>query len=210
MKNIKLWMLACLVMPLAFSACQNDGKDKNEEPKKTNPDLVYWELKGPVKTCDEVEFDTLGTMVKLGEYNPFAIDAPYREIDEDGYMEEYTQWQRNAEGQISNITAIEGVTMFTWKDDRLMRYEGFQEGTMYAGDYEYDEEGNVAKLIEYLADALEEENGGEMKIWATTEYEYLEFDSHGNWISRHVLRNYADMEDYYEDYDETRTITYYK
>ena len=210
MKNIKLWMLACLVMPLAFSACQNDGKEITEEPKKTNPDLVYWELKGPVKTCDEVEFDTLGTMVKLGEYNPFAIDAPYREIDEEGYMEEYAQWQRNAEGQITNINGIEGMTMFTWKDDRLTRYEGFQEGTMYAGDYEYDEEGNVAKLVEYLADALEEENGGEMKPWATTEYEYLEFDSHGNWISRHVLRHYADMEDYYEDYDETRTITYYK
>ena len=209
MKNIKLWMLVCIVLPLAFSACENDDKGKTEEPKKTNPDLTYWELKGPVKTCDEAVFDSLGSMVKLGDYNPFAINAPYREIDDEGYMEEYAQWQRNAEGQISTITGIEGITTYTWKDDRVAHYEGFQEGTMYAADYEYDENGNLVKLTEYLADALDEENGGAMPVWATTEYNYIEFDSHGNWIRRQVTRNYANDETIIEDYEETRAITYY-
>lgn len=209
MRNIKLWILACFVLPLVFSACEND-KGKVEESKKTNPDLVYWNLQGPVKTCDEVEFDMQGTMVKLGEYDPFAIDAPYREVDEEGYMEEYAQWQRNAEGQISNINAVEGYTVYIWKDDRVVRYEGFQEGTMYAADFEYDEKGNTMKITEYMANTLDVEDGGELKPWATTEYEYLEFDTHGNWIRRHVMRNYVDMEDLFEDYEEGREISYYK
>lgn len=210
MKSIKSWILACMLLPLAFSACENDKREKEEQPKTTNPDLVFWELKGPVKTCDEVEFDTLGTIVKIGEYNPFAIDAPYREVDEEGYMEEFTQWQRNAEGQISNVNAIEGYTAYVWKDGRVARYEGFQEGTMYAADYEYDEKGFLVRLTEYMADALDEEDGGEMPVWATTEYTYLEFDAQGNWIRRQVMRDYADNDEIIEDYEEIRTITYYK
>jgi len=60
-----------------------------------------------------------------------------------------------------------------------------------------------------MTDALNEENGGEMPVWATTQYSYLEFDSHGNWIRRQVTREYADNTDIFEDYEETRTITYF-
>ena len=209
MKNFKLWMLACLVLPLAFSACDDKSKENVEIAKEKVYDLAYWELKGPVKTCDEVEFDSVGKMVKLGDYNPFAISEPYREIDSEGYMEEFAQWQRNEAGEICTVIGVEGMNMLTWKDGRVAHSEGYQEGTQFAADYEYDENGLLVKLTEYLADQLDEEKGGELPMWATTEYNYLEFDSKGNWIRRQVTRTYPDS-DIFEDYEETREITYYK
>ena len=211
MNNIKVWMLACLMLALAFSGCNtNSNKEPKEEPKKEILHvLAYWELKGPVKTCDEVEFDSVGRMIRLGDYNPFVINEPYREVDEEGYMEEFSQWQRNEAGEISAIVGIEGMSMFTWKDGKVVHSEGYQEGSVYAADYEYDAKGHLVKLTEYLADELEAEKGGEMPMWATTQYNYIDIDNHGNWIRRQVTRTYPDS-DIFEDYEETREITYFK
>ena len=69
MKGIKLLLVACASF-LVFAACGN-GQNQNEkenENKKANsvtvsPDLAYWDLQGPVKRCDYVEFDREGKMV---------------------------------------------------------------------------------------------------------------------------------------------------
>lgn len=211
MKNIRLLLAAC-VMLLVFGSCGN-GQNGTTETKETtvtkSPDLTFWELHGPVKTCDEVEFDRQGMMVRYGEYNPFIIDAPFREIDEEGYMEEFSKWERNEQGQIASITGIEGITEYIWRDGRVARYEGFQEGTEFAADFEYDENGHLVKVLEYMRDALDEETEGEMPLWSTTEYNYIEFDDHGNWINRNVSVAYAGVTST-EDYGESRTITYFE
>lgn len=211
MKNISVLVAFFVMMPLVFASCGNNQNENGEDKTIVTvlTDLAFWELNGPVKLCDEVEFDRQGQMVRIGDYNPFAIDAPYRDIDEEGYMEEFSKWGRNEEGRISSITGIEGMTSYTWRDGKVVRSEGIQEGTEYAADYEYDEQGLLVKLVEYASDVLDEEKGGEMSMWATTEYNYLEFDSHGNWIRRQVTRTYADS-DIFEDYEETRTITYFE
>lgn len=211
MKNIKALLAACAML-LVFGSCGNgnDGKEELKEPLVTaSPDLTFWELKGPVKTCDDVEFDRQGKMVNYFSCNPFEIDAPYREIDEEGYMEEFAKWERDQEGQISTVTGIEGMTTYTWHDGLMVHNEGVQEATEFAADYEYDENGLLVKLYEYMRDASEDETEDEMPLWSTTEYHYIEFDSHGNWIRREVSVVYADY-DTTEDYEETRTIAYYE
>ena len=209
----KIALLAACVTLLVFGSCDNsqNGKEDTKETTVTaSPDLTFWELKGPVKSCDEVEFDRQGMMAQYLGYDPFAIEEPYREIDEEGYMEEFSKWERNAEGQISTITGLEGTNTYIWRDGVLARNEGIQEATEFAADYEYDENGLLVKLIEYMRDGLDEaEESGEMPMWSTTEYHYLEFDSHGNWIRREVSVSYADY-DNTEEYEETRTIEYYE
>jgi len=214
MKNIRLLLLACVMLPFVFGSCDNSqNPNGNKETKDTtvitSPDLTFWELKGPVKICEEIEFDRQGMMVSYVGYNPFTIEKPYREIDEEGYMEEFSKWERNEAGQIATITGIEGNNTYTWRDGVMVHNEGVQEATAFAADYEYDENGLLVKLIEYMRDDIGEENEGEMPMWSTTEYHYLEFDSHGNWIRREVSVVYADY-DTTENYEETRIIEYYE
>lgn len=210
MKNIKLLLAACTML-LVFGSCGNgqNGTTGKEALVTNSPDLTFWELQGPVNTCDEVEFDRQGMMVRYSEYNPFIIDAPFREIDEEGYMEEFAKWERNEAGQISTITGIEGITYYTWGDGKVVHCEGFQEGTEFATDFEYNEDGLLMKIFEYMRDALDEEAKGEMPLWSTTEYIYFKFDDHGNWIHRNVSVAYAGV-DSVEKYGETRTITYFE
>lgn len=221
MKSINLLLVACVMMHFVFGSCGNghkstetkeDTKETTKESTKettmtTSADLTFWELIGPVRICDEVEFDRQGMMVKYGQYNPFTIDEPYREIDEEGYMEEFAKWERNGAGQISTITGIEGMTKYKWSNGVLVHYEGIQEGTKYNADFEYDADGLLVKMVEYSRNLGDEED--EMPLWSTTEYFYLEFDDQDNWIRRDVSVTYADY-DFTESYEETRTIKYYE
>ena len=86
MKNIKLLLSACMMMLFVFGSCDNsqNKKDANETAAVTiTPDLTFWELQGPVKSCDDIRFDRQGNMVGIGDYDPFAIEQAYREVDED-------------------------------------------------------------------------------------------------------------------------------
>ena len=78
---------------------------------------------------------------------------------------------------------------------------------MWRKDFEYDAEGRLVKLSEYIGGFEDEED--ELPLWSITEYSYLDFDSHGNWIRRAVKVTLADMENT-EDYEETRSIEYYE
>ena len=79
MKNIKLLLSACVMMLLVSVSCENSTKET--ATVTITPDLTYWDLQGPVKHCNNVEFDRQGTMVSIGDYNPFAIDQAYRDLD---------------------------------------------------------------------------------------------------------------------------------
>lgn len=205
MKNIKLLLSACVMTLFVCVSCENGTKET--ATVTITPDLTYWDLQGPVKHCDKVEFDRQGTMVNIGGYDPFAIEQAYRDMDGDEGFVEYAKWERDEEGRVTSITGVEGMSELTWSDGRVVSAAGFEEGTVWRNDYEYDAEGHLVKLNEYIGGFEDEED--ELPLWSTTEYSYLEFDSHGNWIRRLVKVTLADLENT-EDYEETRTIDYYE
>ena len=205
MKNIKLLLSACVMMLLVSVSCENSTKET--ATVTITPDLTYWDLQGAVKHCNNVEFDRQGSMVSIGDYNPFAIDQAYRDLDGDEGFVEYAKWERDEEGRVASITGVEGMSELTWSDGRVVSASGFEEGTVWRNDYEYDAEGHLVKLSEYIGGFEDEED--ELPLWSITEYSYLDFDSHGNWIRRAVKVTLADMENT-EDYEETRSIDYYE
>ena len=205
MKNIKLLLSACVMMLLVSVSCENSTKET--ATVTITPDLTYWDLQGAVKHCNNVEFDRQGSMVSIGDYNPFAIDQAYRDLDGDEGFVEYAKWERDEEGRVASITGVEGMSELTWSDGRVVSASGFEEGTVWRNDYEYDAEGHLVKLSEYIGGFEDEED--ELPLWSITEYSYLDFDNHGNWIRRAVKVTLADMENT-EDYEETRSIEYYE
>ena len=205
MKNIRLLLSACVIMLFVCTSCDNSQKET--ATMTITPDLAYWDLQGQVKHCNDTEFDRQGTMVSLGDYDPFAIEQAYRDLDGDEGFVEFAKWERDEEGHIVSITGMDGMSEYTWNEGRVISAAGFEEGTVWKSDYEYDTEGRLVKLIEYIGGFEDEED--ELPLWSTTEYSYLEFDSHGNWIRRAVKVTLADMENT-EDYEETRAIEYYE
>ena len=205
MKNIKLLLSIYVLMLYVFVSCDNSPEATSTVT--ITPDLTYWDLQGPVKHCNDIEFDRQGTMVSIGDYNPFVVEQAYRDLDGDEGFVEFVKWERDEEGRIASITGVEGMSELTWSDGRVVSAAGFEEGTVWRSDYEYDPEGRLMKLSEYIGGFEDEED--ELPLWSITEYNYLEFDSHGNWIRRAVKVSLSDMENT-EDYEETRTIEYYE
>ena len=207
MKNFKLLLSACMMVIFVLASCDNSQNKKDaKEIVSITPDLAYWDLQGPVKHCNEVEFDNQGTMVSIGGYDPFSIEQAYREMDGDDFVE-FSKWERDEVGHIASVTGVEGMSEYTWNDGRVVSAAGFEEGTVWKNDYEYDTVGRLVKLMEYIGGFEDEED--ELPLWSTSEFSYLEFDSHGNWIRRAVKVTMADMENT-EEYEETRTIEYYE
>ena len=205
MKNIKYLLPICVMMLFVCVSCDNSTKET--VTVSITPDLTYWDLQGPVKHCNDVEFDRQGKMLTIGGYDPFAIEQAYRDLDGDEGFVEFAKWERDGEGRITSITGVEGMSEFTWSDGRVLSASGFEEGSVWRNDYEYDAEGRLVKLIEYLGGFEDEED--ELPLWSITEYKYLEFDSYGNWIHRAVKVSLSDIENS-EEYEENRAIEYYE
>lgn len=211
MKYIKLLLVVSAIL-FVFGACGNGGNEKEDTKEATvtsSPDLTYWELKGPVKTCDYVEFDRQGKIVRVEDYDPFALEAPYRDYDTTtGMFEEYCQWTRDDQGQIASILSVESLEELTWVDGRVSESLGYYEGQLWLTKNEYDAEGNLVKQSLYNGDE-DAESEEDLTLMTTTEYTYLEFDSRGNWIRRKVKSTDAVIE-YVNEEEETRTIEYYE
>lgn len=215
MKNIKSLLAACAVL-LVFGACGNgqnpNGKEDNTETTvTTSPDLAYFDLQGPVKSCDGVEFDRSGRIVSMDGYDPFAIDEPYRDYDTMTFeFAEYCKWSRDDQGQISSITCFEGLEEITWSDGRVAESMSYFESQKTLFVNEYDAEGRLVKQTLYSGMEDEDvESKDDSMLFATNEYTYLEFDSHSNWIRRNVKWSDASS-DYVNEEEETRTIEYYE
>ena len=102
MKNIKLLFSVCIMMLFVCVSCDNS---LNETVTVTiTPDLTYWDLQGPVKHCNDTEFDRQGTMVSIGGYNPFTIEQAYRDLDGDEGFVEFAKWERDEEGRVATVT----------------------------------------------------------------------------------------------------------
>lgn len=210
MKNIKLLLAACAML-LVFGACgngqnQKDNEGTTEATTTTAPstDLVFFDLQGPVKSFDGVEFDRSGKVVTIDGIDPFTIDGPYRDIDTTGEFAEYCQWSRNDEGNISSIYCVESINNFEWEDGRVIGENGSGEGIDWVVKYQYSPEGRLIEIKTYY---VNEE--GVQELTLITQFEYLEFDDHGNWIRRNM--KYFDVTiDYNYESELTRSIEYYE
>ena len=209
MKNIKVLLAACAML-LVFGACGNsqnqNGKEDTKEPTvTTSPDLVFWDLKGPVKMCDGVEFDRQGKIVKVDNQDPFSIDGPYRDYDEaTGIFNEYCQWIRNSEGYMAQMLCVESINNYVWENGRVVGETGAGEGIEWDVRYQYNPDGLLLGTYLYY---LDEE--GQKELNEITEYEYLDFDTHGNWTRRKVTNRDVTIGYVHED-EETRSIQYYE
>ena len=215
MRKPKILPSVCLVALLVCVSCGNGaGKKDAAKAELTSPDLAYWELQGPVKTLtclatatEKIQFDTRGKMTEMAGYDPFALDSPSRETDAEGNIVDRSQWQRDEQGRICAIIGYTSVTEYTWRDGKVAHEARFEEGWGWSTDYEYDTLGNLSKLKVY--DVCEEEDTNQLTLSYIIEYEYIEFDAHGNWTRRKAKTADAII-NRVDETEEQRTITYYE
>lgn len=221
MKNIKSLLAACAVL-LVFGACgngqqQNTKEDNKETVEITTPDLVLFDLQGPVKSCemendfylfpcDRVEFDPSGVITLVDGIDPFTVKEHNPDDPFDDELE--YDWSRDEKGQI--VSTAYGLTGqdYVWENGRIApSYTGFHEDMIYKYDIEYDAKGHVAKqTVHYAIDADPEDV--EWELYRVDEFTYLDFDDHGNWTRCKV--KYQDHEINLDGEEEiTRKILYY-
>ena len=216
MKKHSLLLAACTML-FVFGACDNNGQKQatkddvkpveQETTVTTSPDLVFFDLQGPVKRCDLVEFNRLGKVVSVDGQDPFALEEPRREMKEDGEVMDYCQWTRDAQDQIDYILCYEYVDEYRWYDGRVTQVLSSYEGQLWLTDLEYDDAGRLVKKTQY--EVIEHEDAPEEinNMWVT-EITYLEFDDHGNW-TRRKLTDTDQVVEYVNETVETREIEYY-
>ena len=215
MKIHNLLLAACATL-LVFSACDNNGqKQATKEDVKptvqettvtTSPDLVFFDLQGPVKRCDLVEFDRNGKITSVDGQDPFTLGEPQREMKEDGEVVDYCRWTRDVQGQIDSILCYEYVDEYRWNDGRVTQVLSGYEGQLWLTDREYDADGRLVKTKQY--EVVETEGPEEVNLMWVTEYTYLEFDDRGNWIRRKQTDTDQVVE-YVNETEVSREIEYY-
>ena len=215
MKIHNLLLAACATL-LVFSACDNNGqKQATKEDAKpiaqettvtTSPDLVFFDLQGPVKRCDLVEFDRNGKITSVDGQDPFALEKPQRDMNDDGEVVDYCRWTRDAQGQIDSILCYEYVDEYRWHDGRVTQVLSGYEGQLWLTDREYDADGRLVKTKQY--EVVETEGPEEVNLMWVTEYTYLEFDDRGNWIRRKQTDTDQVVE-YVNETEVSREIEYY-
>ena len=215
MKTHNLLLAACATL-LVFSACDNNGqKQATKEDAKpiaqettvtTSPDLVFFDLQGPVKRCDLVEFDRNGKITSVDGQDPFALEKPQRDMNDDGEVVDYCRWTRDAQGQIDSILCYEYVDEYRWHDGRVTQVLSGYEGQLWLTDREYDADGRLVKTKQY--EVVETEGPEEVNLMWVTEYTYLEFDDRGNCIRRKQTDTDQVVE-YVNETEVSREIEYY-
>ena len=215
MKIHNLLLAACATL-LVFSACDNNGqKQATKEDAKpiaqettvtTSPDLVFFDLQGPVKRCDLVEFDRNGKITSVDGQDPFALEKPQRDMNDDGEVVDYCRWTRDAQGQIDSILCYEYMDEYRWHDGRVTQVLSGYEGQLWLTDREYDADGRLVKTKQY--EVVETEGPEEVNLMWVTEYTYLEFDDRGNWIRRKQTDTDQVVE-YVNETEVSREIEYY-
>jgi YD repeat-containing protein len=225
MKNIKLLMATCAML-LILGSCgnsQNQNQKEKEDNKTTTvtttPDLAFFELQGPVKSCinvtapngqsfEHVEYGASGKITSVDGYNPFTLEEPTSEYNEmTSTMEEKCQWNRDDQGQISYFNCEWSGASFTWANGHVSSIIRPHEDMMYKHELEYDAEGHLVKQTVY-GGTDEELEADALVLNYMLEYTYLEFDDHGNWTRR--MEKWTDYEiDYEEEEEVARVIEYY-
>ena len=215
MKKHGLLLAACAML-LVFGACDNNSQKQatkedveqtvQETTVTTSPDLVFFELQGPVKRCDLVEFDRNGKITSVDGQDPFALEKPQRDMNDDGEVVDYCRWTRDAQGQIDSILCYEYMDEYRWHDGRVTQVLSGYEGQLWLTDREYDADGRLVKTKQY--EVVETDGPEEVNLMWVTEYTYLEFDDRGNW-TRRKQTDTDQVVEYVNETEVSREIEYY-
>ena len=152
---------------------------------RRTPDLVFFELHGPVKKMEEedrwgshtYEFDQDGNLIRIDGYNPFTIDVYSGEPDK------YTRYERDYNGNISKLSGWGWFNEYVWTLGRPSEIKWFGEGQEGSIIREYnDQSGFVYTQVE---------DG-----YRTT-YSHSNLDKYGNWRTREGERTTRRKIDYY-------------
>ena len=224
MKKINLLMAAC-AMFLVMGSCDNSQKQNQKEDNETttvthSPDLTFFELQGPVKSCIGavspdvqsfacVEYDRSGKITSVNGEDPFALEEPWSEVNEEtSTMEDHCKWIRDDQGQITSFYGEWTDVNFTWKEGRVTLVWRNHEDMTYRHEFEYDAEGRLVKQTVY-GGTIDEVEDNAMVLDHILEYTYLEFDDHGNWIRRNEKWTDAELDFLNGEEEVSRTIEYY-
>lgn len=199
MKRIPSLIFLSLSLLFLLSSCIWNKRD--EAPEPYTPDLIFFDLTGPVRTLTDVTegvqytFDEQGRLLTVDGRDPFSEEL-LREYDEtEGIMIEHPRFNRDTLGQIVQRLSMEGEINYQWSDRRVVAETGSEEGTEWRAQYEYDAQGQLVKHTLRMWNDGDDPDQGEV---FTDEYTYTEIDSHGNWIVRSNGSGF-----------EFRRITYY-
>jgi len=200
-----------------------------------SPDLSSFFLQGPVKTVDngtKVTFDEQGPVIEAeAEYtDPGEEPLVFRvEYDPSGNVVGGCSVERDDQGRLHWLGVSDGCSgeqgyHFEYEnvEDGIMRYwydMGYCTGTEYRVVTKADELGNPLQERTTAGDEVGE-------CASVIDYEYLTFDSHGNWTERKAkvestVTTYVfdwetgedgedEVEVSTEERTERRTISYYE
>jgi hypothetical protein len=153
-----------------------------------------------------VEFDRNGKITSVDGQDPFALEKPQRDMNDDGEVVDYCRWTRDAQGQIDSILCYEYMDEYRWHDGRVTQVLSGYEGQLWLTDREYDADGRLVKTKQY--EVVETDGPEEVNLMWVTEYTYLEFDDRGNWIRRKQTDTDQVVE-YVNETEVSREIEYY-
>lgn len=198
-------MAACAML-LVMGSCGNGQKQNQKEDNNTatvtvTPDLTFFELQGPVKSC-------------IGAVSPDVESFACVEYDRSGKIisvdgEDHCKWIRDEQGQIASFYGEWTDVNFTWKDGHVSLIWRNHEDMTYRHELEYNTEGRLVKQTVY-GGTIDEVEDNTMVLDHTLEYTYLEFDDHGNWTRRNEKWTDAELDFLNGEEEVTRTIEYYK
>ena len=162
-----LFAVVALALCLICTSCRHSPKESEKgsvqgnveavpQPVLVAPDLVFFELHGPVKKMKEdflvYEFDEKGNLTK-----------------HDGVF----TFSRDSKGRIVKMEGYENHVSYLWDDERPVGSEAAAEGLTLSEAYTYDERGFVVK-IKHTED-------GQVSYETLT---YSGLDPYGNWTQR--------------------------
>ena len=199
---------------------QNQNEVNDEDLIFVSSDLAFFELHGHVKSCnyavdptgqhfDCVEYDRSGKIISVDGEDPFTLEEPWSEVNEEtSMMEDHCKWLRDDQGQIHSFYGEWTDAEFTWKDGHVSLIWKNHEDMTYRHELKYDADGRLVKQTVY-GGTIDEVEDDAMVLDHILEYTYLEFDDHGNWTRRN--EKWTDYEINDEDQNEVvRVIEYFQ
>lgn len=186
-----------------------------------NPDLILFELHGPVKEADysldgrnvHLCFDEAGKLLSIDGRSDFLISSDTDFWSPSGHQDEFV-FKRDEKNRLiawlNKHTYISGK--YTWAGNSVISCEfgGESEADCYTDEYSYDRNRRLTKVIrtaEYTD--YEEDTVSTTTLQVVFQIKYDEYDKHGNWISRHSECSYDYQEYWQKRQPEKRSITYY-
>ncbi len=158
---------------------------------KQTPDMVFFEVSGPVKTIytgkyTRVDFDRDGNVVSVNGIDAFSDEYPTRITACYLFME--LGGIRRKDGRIASENFVEGYINYKWENGKVAGYSSTFEADSEDATYHYDDDGQL-EWVEYRE--YSEVGDGEEST-RTVSYVYGEYDQHGNWLSRRSSNQLTD------------------